>query len=181
MLKLVTKSSAIKFQLRPFSTTTTLPTAGKKLSEEDQQFLFEVTLKIENQTLTLQEHIQYLRQPLILAHDKYCIMILNSMFKKLVSNEGITKYDDLHRPTNEQTLNKIRSILKQNKDVKNMIASMNERMHDFRQNYLVSYLTFLQKADMLDRVTLLSSIAQFKKNLQSTSYIADPSKEPEVY
>ena len=80
---------------------------------------------------------------MILAHDKYCIMILNSMFKKLVSNEGITKYDDLHRPTNEQTLNKIRSILKQNKDVKNMIASMNERMHDFRQNYLVSYLTFL--------------------------------------
>lgn len=94
--------------------------------------MFDLTLKIEQQTLTIPEHIQYLRNPLIMAHDKYCIMILNSIFKKLVANEGITKYDDLNRPKNQQTLAKIRNILKQNKDVRNMIGNMNERMRDFR-------------------------------------------------
>jgi hypothetical protein len=52
------------------------------------------------------------------------IIILNSFHKKLVNNEGIALEDDLYREINMKANNKIRKILKETKEVRATISTL---------------------------------------------------------
>lgn len=67
--------------------------------------------------LSLQEHLDFMRKPGILKNNKSLIILLNSLYKKLISNEGVLQDDDLYRDRNETTLKKVQRILKESPDV----------------------------------------------------------------
>ena len=54
------------------------------------------------------------------------MILLNSLFKKLVLNEGVHSDDDLYSPECMPTLQKIRKILKVNQDVQNSLKILDE-------------------------------------------------------
>jgi hypothetical protein len=69
--------------------------------------------KIEMKELTIQDHLDYMRKLPGPAIDRNLVILLNSLFKRLVLNEGVMSDDDLYRPHHNNTLAKIRKILKE--------------------------------------------------------------------
>jgi hypothetical protein len=86
------------------------------------------------------------------------IVLLNSLYKKLVTNEGILLDDDLNRAVNEHVLTKIRRILKESKEVDTALKILKNERNKFENNRLVGYLTFLQKCDILDKAIMQESL-----------------------
>jgi hypothetical protein len=75
----------------------------------------------------MQDHIDCLRKPLLQNNDRFLIVLLNSLFKRLVLNEGVMTDDDLYRPAHSLKLGKIRKILRENLDVRNTLKTLAER------------------------------------------------------
>jgi hypothetical protein len=69
--------------------------------------LTELKLRIQDKNLSLAEHLEYLRKPIVQSNPKSTIIVMNSLFKKLVLNEGIPLEDDIHRLQHRQSLKKI--------------------------------------------------------------------------
>ena len=55
----------------------------------------EVTTRMAERSMTLHEHLDYLRRPIVKKHFKVLIIILHSLEKKLLANEGLTSFDDI--------------------------------------------------------------------------------------
>ena len=96
---------------------------------EDQEFfdspeLKELRQRIIDKNLTLQDHLNYLRLPSVQKNFKAMIIILNSFHKKLVNNEGVALDDDLNRETNMKVNLRIRKILKETKEVRATINTL---------------------------------------------------------
>lgn len=72
--------------------------------------------------INLQEHIAYLRNPVVLYNPKIPIVLLNSLFKKMVSNEGVSNHTDIFRPHNTPKRKKIAANLARIEEVKNALA-----------------------------------------------------------
>jgi hypothetical protein len=84
-----------------------------------------------------------MRKPGILKNYKSLIILLNSLYKKLISNEGVLLDDDLYRDRNETTLKKVQKILQESPDVQNALNVLKDNRHRLDNNKLVGYLTFL--------------------------------------
>ncbi len=62
------------------------------------------------------------------------IVLLNSLYKKLVTNEGILLDDDLNRAVNEHVLTKIRKILKESKEVDTALKILKTERNKFEND-----------------------------------------------
>ena len=74
-------------------------------------------MQITENNLTLVDHLVYLRSPMIIQNSKYLIILLNSLSKKLLNNEGVVRGDDIHRGNNSYALEKVRKVLGEQQEV----------------------------------------------------------------
>ena len=100
-------------------------------------------IRISEKNLSLSDHLEYLRKPIVINSPKSIIILLNSLFKKLLLNEGIMLEDDVNRPEYAAELSKVRKILKESKEVKESLRYLSEIRDTFDNNKMVGYLTFL--------------------------------------
>lgn len=121
--------------------------------------------KIADKSLSLVDHLTYLRSPAILQNSKSLIILLNSFFKKLVANEGIQQDDDILRAVNQNTLVKVRNQLQEQQEVQHAIKILRAKRPNFDNNKLVGYLTYMQKTDGIDKKQMVDIFSQFKTNL----------------
>jgi len=73
---------------------------------------YETCHKVANRSLTLQQHLEFLRRPVIRRQHKTMIILLNSLFKKLLANEGVDDQDDVFRQENNAKRLKVATMLK---------------------------------------------------------------------
>ena len=64
---------------------------------EKNQEIENLKLRISENNLTLSDHLVYLRSPVVKQNFKSLIILLNSLFKKLLANEGCEGDDDIFR------------------------------------------------------------------------------------
>ena len=63
--------------------------------------------------MTLQMHVDFLRRQIVKLQPKTMIILLNSLFKKLLQNEGIMEQDDSFRDEHTEKRKKITKMLKE--------------------------------------------------------------------
>jgi len=70
--------------------------------------------------MTVQEHLDYLKLPILQSkqHVKRRIMLLNSLFKVISENYGITSNDNIYRIKHRATRNQIISDFKSEPQVR---------------------------------------------------------------
>lgn len=93
--------------------------------------LHTLKIRISDKNLSLQEHMEYLRKPEIFKNSKSVVILLNSLFKTLIVNEGIHPDDDIYRIVNEKGRQKVIKILKNQKEIRDALESLKNQRHEF--------------------------------------------------
>lgn len=119
-------------------------------------------------SMSLQQHQESLRQPIVQRFPKLQIIVLNSFFKMLLFNEGITIEDDIYRIQNRGARNKVVRLFRENELVQETLNNIDKDFNQFKNNQLVGYLTLLLKTEQCSLHKFYDAIKLFKKNLLET-------------
>lgn len=85
-------------------------------------------------SMSLQQHQESLRQPIVQRFPKLQIIVLNSFFKMLLFNEGITIEDDIYRIQNRGARNKVVRLFRENELVQETLNNIDKDFNQFKNN-----------------------------------------------
>lgn len=138
----------------------------------------QMAVRIQKRSLDITEHKEWLRILFERSYFKpvfnYQIIVLNSYIKKLQSLAGVPLDDDIFRPLHYKALRRIRKELQETEEIKTAVKQLMASRPDLNNNQLVGFVTFIQKADLLDRETVIDCVRQFKEYILKLEFIKDP-------